>query len=74
MCIQCLLKINYTCQYLPIADLGKLSDWSFDRSNCFSFCLFGVIILAIFGNVVLNVFNLRRVFFYGDSALIADSS
>ena len=34
MCIQCLLKINYVSCYLPITELGKLSDWSFTSSDC----------------------------------------
>ena len=35
MCVQYLLKINYVSYYLPITDFGKLSGWSFDRSDLF---------------------------------------
>ena len=31
-----LTEINYVSYYLPITELSKLSDCSFDRSVCFS--------------------------------------
>ena len=53
MCIQCLLKRNYVSCYLPITELGKLSDWSFNRSDCFSSCFCLLVGLAIFVDGVL---------------------
>ena len=66
VCTQCLLKINYVSYYLSIAYLDKLSDWSFDRSDCFSSCF-------CLSMEFYNVFELRKVFFCGDSAFFAGS-
>ena len=59
MCIQSLLKIKYVNYYLPITDLGKLSNWSLIKVTVL------VLGLDIFVDVVLVCFQVEKNVFVG---------